>query len=438
MTSPLANALPLPCGVSLPNRIFKSAMTEGLADRDDRATEGHNQLYKTWSEGGSGMLLTGNVMVDRRFLERPGNVVIDEKTLSDGGLDRLKAWAAAGTVNGNQMWMQISHPGRQVQRIVSNRPFAPSEVQLKVAGLFGKPRAMTEEDILDAIKRYAFVARTARDTGFTGVQLHAAHGYLISSFLSPVTNQRDDAWGGSIENRARLLMESLKAIRAEVGDDYPVAIKLNSADFQKGGFSLDDSAAVAAMLNDAQVDFLEISGGTYEQPKLIGVEGDTGTSDAPNTDASGEQMRESTRKREAYFLQYIPRIRAAFKGPIGVTGGFRDRAVMEAALADGNVDAIGLARPLCVEPDLPNRLISQTVDQLPTPENELRLGNGWLGPNSSNYTLKMLNNFATVFWFYRQIVLLAKGKVTNPDLGSWRALLTHQFNEYKLAFRRKG
>lgn len=429
-----SDSLALPCGASLPNRLFKSAMTEGLADADDRATERHCNLYRRWSEGGSGMLLTGNVMVDRRFLERPGNVVIDEKTLKDGGFDRLKAWAQAGTVNGNHLWMQISHPGRQVQKIVSKQPFAPSEVQLDIAGLFGKPKAMTEDDILDVIKRFSFVAGTAREAGFTGVQIHGAHGYLLSEFLSPVVNQRTDAWGGSIENRARLLLETLRSVRKTVGDDFPISIKLNSADFQKGGFSLDDSAAVAAMLSAEKLDFLEISGGSYEQPKLLGVEGDENTA----TDASGEQKRESTIKREAYFLEYVPKIRDAFNGPLGVTGGFRTAAAMQAALDSDVVDGIGLARPLCVAPNAPKQLIAGHITELPAPEHSIRLGKGFFGPNSKNHTIKMFNNFANVFWFYRQIIRLAENRETNPKQSSWWALLAHQMTEYKVAFKRKA
>ena len=228
------DSLQLPCGVALPNRLLKSAMTEGLADRYDRATERHVTLYRRWSEGGTGTLITGNVMIDRRFLERPGNVVIEDKD----GLEQLRRWAEAGTVAGNQLWMQISHPGRQCSKSSSRRPLAPSDVQLKLMGNFGRPIAMTAQDIQEALDRFARAAGIAREAGFTGVQLHAAHGYLISEFLSPRLNRRNDDWGGSLAARARFLLEAVARTRRVVGSDYPLAVKLNSADFQKGGFSL--------------------------------------------------------------------------------------------------------------------------------------------------------------------------------------------------------
>ena len=232
MTSPLAKSLTLPCGSVLRNRIAKSAMTEGLADPFDNPTSAHNTLYRTWDAGGLGLQITGNVMIDRRFLERFGNVVVEDEQ----AIDALKAWAAAGHATDGQIWMQISHPGRQCQKLVNTRPMAPSAVQLRLMGLFGNPRAMSENDIADVIARYTNTARIAQKAGFDGVQIHGAHGYLISQFLSSATNQRRDKWGGSVANRARFLREIIASVRNEVGNDFPVSVKLNSADFQKGGF----------------------------------------------------------------------------------------------------------------------------------------------------------------------------------------------------------
>ena len=249
--------LKLPCGSELPNRLLKSAMTEGLADADDHATERHATLYRCWSEGGTGTLITGNVMIDRRYLERPGNVVVEDRK----GLPQLSRWAAAGTAAGSHLWMQISHPGRQCAKLSAPRPMAPSAVQLDLLGNFGRPIAMTEQDIQDALDRYARVAGIAREAGFTGVQLHGAHGYLISEFLSARLNRRTDDWGGSLAARARFLLEAVARTRRVVGDDFPLAVKLNSSDFQKGGFSFDESIQVARWLEDRGIDLLEISGG---------------------------------------------------------------------------------------------------------------------------------------------------------------------------------
>ena len=221
MTDPLAQPLRLPCGAVLPNRLCKAAMTEGLGDSQLRATERHVRLYRAWSEGGAGLHVTGNVMVDRHVIERPGNVAIDPShppSVDAEARARLKAWSAAGTVGGNGLWMQISHAGRQSPRYATRQPVGPSDVQLDLMGNYARPRALREDEILGLVQRFAQVAVIARETGFTGVQVHGAHGYLLSSFLSPVTNLRTDAWGGSLENRARFLVEVVHAVRKAVGD----------------------------------------------------------------------------------------------------------------------------------------------------------------------------------------------------------------------------
>lgn len=391
----LDSPLTLPCGTVLPNRLFKSAMTEGLADLNDNATERHNTLYQRWSEGGTGTLVTGNVMIDRRFLERPGNVVAD----GNGGEEALRQWAAAGTVAGNQLWMQINHPGRQCQKVVSARPFAPSDVPIRLAGMFGKPKPMNNSNIEQALNGYARVARLAKDTGFTGVQIHAAHGYLISEFLSPIANRRNDQWGGVLENRARFLLEAIRRVRLAVGQDFPVSVKLNSADFSTGGFSHEDSLKVARWVSEAGIDLLEISGGTYEKLALMG-------------DAIDDNSAESTRRREAYFLDYAEGIRKVTTVPLVVTGGFRSRAAMQSALDSGATDLIGIARPLCIEPDVQGLLNGSTEGFHPW-EQQLRMGSGWLGPGSSNRTLRTLNFAAANQWYYRHIIDLSESRTPN-------------------------
>ena len=232
----IESTLKLPCGVTVKNRICKAAMTEGLADEQNRATQKHATLYERWAHGGAGILLTGNVQIDHRYLERPGNIVIEGKQ-SNEQISRLRAYAEAGTKNDTHLWMQISHAGRQTPEAVAPTPVGPSDIQLKMTGAaFGKPRPLEHDEILDIIARFAHTAKIAKDTGFTGVQLHGAHGYLLSEFLSPDINTRTDGWGGSLENRARLLIESIRAVRKAVGTKFPVALKLNSSDFQKGGF----------------------------------------------------------------------------------------------------------------------------------------------------------------------------------------------------------
>jgi 2,4-dienoyl-CoA reductase-like NADH-dependent reductase (Old Yellow Enzyme family) len=418
----LKSPLTLPCGVTLPNRLLKSAMTEGLADAQDRPTQAHLELYRRWAEGGTGTLVTGNVMIDRRYLERPGNVVVEDER----DLPLLSKWAEAGTAGGNQLWMQISHPGRQCTRLVASQPVSPSDVQLELGGLFGKPRALREDEIVDIIARYARTAGVAKSAGFTGVQVHGAHGYLCSQFLSPRTNRRTDQWGGELPNRARFLREVVRAVRREVGASFPVSVKLNSSDFQKGAFTHEDSVKVAAWLVEDGIDLLEISGGTYEQLRLLGV--------------GHEETRakaDSTKKREAYFLEYSAAIRAAAKVPLAVTGGFRTLSVMQGALTDGDLDVVGLARPLCTEPDLSQRLLDGTVDRARADESNLRLGPGWLGPASENATIRGLNAQAQTAWFYRQILDLAGGRALTLGISAGNALRQHFVREFGLSRARR-
>ncbi|MFT5580039.1 MAG: 2,4-dienoyl-CoA reductase-like NADH-dependent reductase (Old Yellow Enzyme family) [Paraglaciecola psychrophila] len=415
--------LQLPCGVEIGNRICKGAMTEGLADAANNATAKHAALYGRWARGGSGILLTGNVQVDHRYLERPGNVVIEGEQ-SEGQLAALRAWAEAGSAEGTQLWMQISHAGRQTPAAVAQTPVAPSAVQLQMPGAaFGLPRALTGEEILDVIARFAHVAKVAQDTGFSGVQVHAAHGYLVSEFLSPDVNQRDDEWGGSLENRARLLLEIIRAIRKAVGATFPISVKLNSADFQKGGFSHADSIQVAQWLNAEGLDLLELSGGTYEQPKLVGLDNLTNNPDL------AEERRESTVAREAYFLEYADAIRAVTNMPLLVTGGFRSRSGMNAALAANACDMVGIGRPLCVDPDTSKKLLSGQIELASAYEKTLRIGPGWFGPNSPFRLIAGLNGWGQQGWFCLQLIEMGEGREPQLDLGVFAAFRKYQANE---------
>lgn len=420
----LDTPLRLRCGVTLPNRFLKSAMTEGLADVEDRPTAGHATLYRRWSEGGIGTSITGNVMVDRRYLERPGNVVVEDET----AIDELAEWAAAGTAAGNQLWMQISHPGRQCTRMSSSRPVAPSEVQLRLGGLFGRPRALVDDEIVDIIGRYARAAAVAKRAGFTGVQVHGAHGYLANQFLSPRTNLRTDRWGGSLENRARFLRETVRAVRRTVGPDYPVSVKLNSSDFQKGAFALEDSCTVAAWLVEDGIDLLEISGGTYENARLLGAGSDDGE----------REKAASTKAREAYFLDYAASIRRAAAVPLAVTGGFRTRDAMLAALRSGDLDVIGLARPLCTEPDIPRRLISGAADAARDESASGWLGSGVFGPASPFTLIRGLNAQSQTAWFYKQIIQLSRGAEPELGLGAGSGLAQHLRREFAVARARRA
>ena len=416
MSLVMNSSFTLPCGQVIKNRICKAAMTERIAKGNNLAHQGHINLYQKWAEGNIGILLTGNVMIDRNNMEGPANVVIDAQNYMDH-IDELKNWSSVGTQNNTQLWMQISHAGRQTPGEINSSPSAPSDVQLKIPGRsYGVPKPMSEEEILEVIDRFVFTAKIARETGFTGVQFHSAHGYLLSEFLSPDINTRDDAWGGSLENRSRMHLEIIKKCRAEVGDDFPISMKLNSADFQKGGFSENESIEVAKILEDAGLDLLEISGGTYEQPKLIGAD-----HISINPERS-EIRRESTIAREAYFLEYADQIRKAVSMPLMVTGGFRTKEGIENALRSSICQIVGVGRPLCADPLCIKKMIDGELEILPSVEKTLSLGPWLLSSSSPIKLIQVINAFGAMAWCYQQIKRMADGLMPNNDQKLFNAL----------------
>ena len=412
MASLLAQPLTLPCGATVPNRLSKAAMTEGLATADGLPTAELNRLYGIWSDGGARILLSGNIQVDRDHLERPGNVVIDREP--DAAMRAaLASWAQAATRNGNHFWAQISHAGRQTQKIVNKTPKAPSAVKLGLpGGQFGQPVAMTEEEIVEVIRRFGLCAAAVKEAGFTGVQVHAAHGYLLSQFLSPRSNQRTDQYGGSLANRARALLDAVAAVRKAVGPKFPVSVKLNSADFQKGGFAFEDSLQVVQWLEQAGVDLIEISGGTYEQPKLLGLQG--------MEEEEQQQVASSTQLREAYFVDFAKAMQDKVNVPLMVTGGFRQRLVMEQALQTGSADIIGLGRPLCVMTDAPKQLL-EGLAELPRYEESLSLLPNWLAFLGNIKTIRAMAGFAVQYWYYGQIDAIGRNGKANTELTVFKA-----------------
>jgi 2,4-dienoyl-CoA reductase-like NADH-dependent reductase (Old Yellow Enzyme family) len=334
MTTTLASPLQLPNGSSLPNRLAKAAMEENMAAAGQLPGAAILGLYSAWAHGGAGLIITGNVMVDGRALTGPGGIVLEKGT----PLAPFTAWASAARQRGAQVWMQINHPGRQVMAAMGGKAWAPSAVALdlgKHSRLFATPQAMTEAEIAETVQRFADTAQAAEQAGFTGVEIHAAHGYLLSQFLSPLINQRSDAWGGSLANRARMLLEVVRAVRSRVRPEFCVAVKLNSADFQRGGFSEDDAKQVIVWLNELPVDLVELSGGSYESPAM-----------------QGRTANGRTLAREAYFLEFAKELSAAARMPVMTTGGIRRRAVAEQVLTSG-VAVVGLATAQALAPDLP-------------------------------------------------------------------------------------
>jgi 2,4-dienoyl-CoA reductase-like NADH-dependent reductase (Old Yellow Enzyme family) len=412
MTTIFNKTISLPCGAVLSNRFAKAAMTEGLAGRLGVPGEELCRLYKIWSDGGAGMLLSGNIMVDRHHLERPGNVVIDRPPDLEMR-QALKRWASSATRKGNHFWAQISHAGRQTQKMVNAKPKAPSAVKLALpGGQFGEPVELNCGEIEDIISRFGICAAAVKEAGFTGVQVHAAHGYLLSQFLSPRSNRRTDEFGGALANRARPLLAIIEEIRSTVGPDYPISVKLNSADFQKGGFAFEDSLQVAKWLEAASVDLIEISGGTYEQPKLLGIDG--------MEEEENQNIPASTLMREAYFVDFAMAMRKELKIPLMVTGGFRQSIAMKQAIESGGADVIGLGRPMCVMTDAPNQLLNG-IDELPRYESQLALFPKWLSWLTKLKILRTVSSFAVQYWYYGQIDSLGRTGKADPDLSVWAA-----------------
>lgn len=327
-------ALTLPNGSTLPNRLAKAAMEENMADAGQLPGPALNRLYESWADGGVGLIITGNVMIDGRAMTGPGGVVLEAGT----PLDTFRQWAQVSRRQGAQVWMQINHPGRQVLANMGGNAWAPSAVALdmgKHSKLFAQPVEMGAAQIEEVISRFAATAHAAEQAGFDGVQIHAAHGYLISQFLSPLTNRRRDGWGGSLANRARLLLEVVRAVRSRVSPGFSVAVKLNSADFQRGGFSEDDAKQVVLLLNELPVDLIELSGGSYESPAMQGRTADG-----------------RTLAREAYFLEFAKELAAVARMPVMTTGGIARKQVAEQVLASG-IAVAGIATALAEVPNLP-------------------------------------------------------------------------------------
>lgn len=396
----LFSPLMLPNGATIPNRIAKAAMEENMADSDHAPSAELISLYRAWAAGGSGLIITGNVMIDARAMTGPAGVVLED----DRYLDRFETWADAARSDDGQVWMQINHPGRQMPAGLGQPTVAPSAIALDLGAqskVFPVPREMTPADIAEVERRFVNTAVLAERAGFTGVEIHAAHGYLLSQFLSPLANHRKDRWGGNLENRARLLLDIVHSVRAAVSPGFAVAVKLNSADFQRGGFSPDDAQAVVAMLGNLGVDLVELSGGSYEAPAMMGAARD-----------------ERTLAREAYFLEFARKIAEVATMPLMVTGGIRRREVAETVIESG-VAMAGIGTALAIEPNLPR--------------------NWKLGKNDSptlkpiTWKNKPIASSAHMAAVRYQLVRLSRRRRTAPNVSPVWALLTSQISAKRSA-----
>jgi len=347
-------------GRTAPSRFMKGAMTERLSswDQEDTTKRGIPSdelvhLYKAWGKAGYGVVLSGNLLVDLESLEAPGNIIINAKQADIERRDaQLKKLIDGAKADGALFLAQLSHAGRQVQDVLNPHPVSASDVGIEgqVMGMsFAKPTPLTAQGIEDVIEQFVHAADVVHKLGGDGIQLHGAHGYLLAQFLATRTNLRTDKYGGSLENRARIIYEIFEGIKKRVNDpSFVLGIKLNSVEFSEGGFQPEEAAQVCAHLESLGVDVIELSGGTYESLAFT-------------------HKRDSTKRREAFFLEFASQIRKhVSKSKIWVTGGFRSAKAMVDAIQDGSTDGVGIARPATVTPvDLPRKLFTGEVDRAP-------------------------------------------------------------------------
>ncbi|KDC50673.1 NADH:flavin oxidoreductase/NADH oxidase family protein [Pseudoalteromonas fuliginea] len=402
MRNPVFTPFTLPSGLVLKNRIAKAAMEENLAQEDQTPSQILKNVYSAWAVGGAGLIITGNVMIDHLAMTGPGGLVLEKST----DITAFAELARLSQQNNCKVVMQINHPGRQVFKKMGGKALSASSVALnmgKHSHLFGVPKAMTKTDIDDVITRFTQTAQQAEKAGFNGVQIHAAHGYLLAQFLSPLTNKRDDKWGGSLQNRARLLLEITRSIKATCSLTFSVSVKLNSADFQRGGFEPSDAQVVVDLLNKLNVDFVELSGGSYEAPAMQGKTGD-----------------QRTLAREAYFLEFAKAISQRSSVPIMTTGGISRLSIANNVIESG-VALVGIATALAYQPNLPNKWQNEPLQLAVLP--------------NITWQDKTLAGLATMALVKRQIRRIGQGKPVKINASPVFTLISDQLRSVKLTKR---
>jgi 2,4-dienoyl-CoA reductase-like NADH-dependent reductase (Old Yellow Enzyme family) len=319
-------------GMRLANRFVRSATWEGMAADDGAVTPRLTQTMVALAEGGVGLIITGHAYVRPEGQAGPWQLGIYKDELVEGLTSMCNAVHQAG----GKIVAQLAHAGHFAAKALTGQaPHVVSDFE----GLSDSPRhELTKEDIRKLVQAYADAARRARAAGFDGIQIHSAHGYLLSQFLSPAYNRRNDEYGGSVANRARVHLEVVKAIRAVVGREYPVLIKINSEDCIADGLTVEDSLAAAKILADAGIDAIELSGGTLTSGKL-----------SPSRSGINQE------DKEAYFKVAAAAYKKALDLPLILVGGNRSLNVARQTIADGTADYISMCRPFIREPDLIKR-----------------------------------------------------------------------------------
>ncbi|KAK5140969.1 hypothetical protein LTR04_002779, partial [Oleoguttula sp. CCFEE 6159] len=424
----IAQPLILPCGLTLPNRLVKCPMQETLANPPlfDPPVETFENLYSQWAGANYGLIITGQVQVDIRYLSIAGDVVCHDKALEEPHFSKWKRWAKIAQSGGTPCIVQLAHPGRMSPAGAGVRPadmpaICPSSVPVKLGDswldrmaldkVLGTPRAMTHEDIDAVVADWVRGAVVAREAGFKGCQLHGAHGFLLSQFLSPHTNRRTDEYGGTPEKRLRFLQRLVNEIREQCPTPYCLSVKLNSADYMaQGGLGQDEALEqVRWLVECGKVDFVEISGGTAENKssKLHNSFGTRSLSTAP-------KMSESTRIREAYFTEFAERVQGLNSDiPIQLSGGFRSRTGMADAIASGVCSLIGLGRSAVLEPTLPRSVLLnlQYDDDAALAQSHIIKGL-WF---ANWFPVKVVGKGLAIQFFYHNMRRLGHGLKSDPD-----------------------
>jgi 2,4-dienoyl-CoA reductase-like NADH-dependent reductase (Old Yellow Enzyme family) len=320
-------------GMVLSNRTIRSATWEGLAGKDGSSTSKLIELLAELARGGIGLIITSHAYVSPEGQAGPWQLGI----YSDDSIPGLLEMTGSIRTMGGKIALQLAHAGSHASsRLSGLEPIGPSAIE-KESGPVG--REMTRDDIERVTEAFASAAVRAQRAGFHAVQIHAAHGYLLSQFLSPYFNRRKDEYGGSIENRARLPVQVLKAIRKAVGSDFPVFIKLNSEDFLHGGLTVEEMIETSAMLEECGIDAIEMSGGTFLSGKH-------------NPSRRGKPGPGET---EAYYEAAARRYKRKIRAPLMLVGGIRSFETAERLVTEGVTDYIALCRPLICEPNLVDR-----------------------------------------------------------------------------------
>lgn len=343
--------------MQLKNRFVRSATAECLASDDCRVTSRYLRAYEQLAKGGVGLIVPGNFYINRMGRALPRIIVAD----TDEIIGDLRKIAKVIHDNGAKTVAQLNHGGRQCDpKILGTTPIAPSAVRDKLSMV--KPREMREDEIERTIFDFAEAARRVKHAGFDGVQIHAAHGYLINEFLSGYTNRRKDQWGGNLDNRMRFLLEVYKAIRSQVGDEYPILVKINSTDFTKAGVTIEECIETCKKLDDLGINAIEVSGGIAEKG-LVTIKGDIprdlimrnrNLMERIALKVMEKRLREAASFEEGYFLSQAAEVKKNVKAPVIAVGGMRRRKAMEHALESGQADFISLCRPFIRQPNLVN------------------------------------------------------------------------------------